>query len=78
MERGFGFVTHGCTHVPSALVGTRTTCSDPEFHKRERTLMGSLQTTAKDIATVLDNMRAGLMPQTLNTHRLGLKHPGCS
>ena len=34
--------------------------------------MGSRNATTEDFATVLDAMRAGRIPQTLNTHRLAL------
>jgi 2-desacetyl-2-hydroxyethyl bacteriochlorophyllide A dehydrogenase len=72
MERGFGFVAHGGTYVLISIVGARISFSDPEFHKREMTLMGSRNATAEDFATVLDAMRAGQIPPTLNTHRLAL------
>ena len=72
MERGFGFVAHGGTYVLISIVGARISFSDPEFHKREMTLMGSRNATTEDFATVLDAMRAGRIPQTLNTHRLAL------
>jgi 2-desacetyl-2-hydroxyethyl bacteriochlorophyllide A dehydrogenase len=72
MERGFRLVAHGGTYVLISVVAANITFSDPEFHKREMTLLGSRNATAEDFATVLDAMRAGLIPQTLNTHRLAL------
>jgi threonine dehydrogenase-like Zn-dependent dehydrogenase len=36
------------------------------------TLMGSRNATTEDFSTVLDAMRAGLIPSALNTHRLAL------
>lgn len=72
MERGFKFVAHGGTYVLISVVGANITFSDPEFHKREMTLMGSRNATAEDFETVLNAMRAGLIPQALNTHRLTL------
>ena len=72
MERGFGFVAHGGTCVLLSIVGARISFSDPEFHKREMTLMGSRNATTEDFTTVLDAMRASLIPQTHNTHRLAL------
>lgn len=72
MERGFGFVAHGGTYVLISIVGAHISFSDPEFHKREMTLMGSRNATTQDFTTVLDAMRAGLIPPTLNTHRLAL------
>jgi len=72
MERGFKFVAHGGTYVLISVVGANITFSDPEFHKREMTLVGSRNATAEDFETVLNAMRAGLIPQALNTHRLTL------
>ena len=72
MERGFRFVAHGGTYVLISVVGADITFSDPEFHKREMTLLGSRNATAEDFGTVLDAMRAGLIPPGLNTHRLAL------
>ena len=72
MERGFGLVAHGGTYVLISVVGADITFSDPEFHKREMTLVGSRNATAEDFQTVLQAMRAGLIPQTLNTHKLTL------
>jgi threonine dehydrogenase-like Zn-dependent dehydrogenase len=47
--------------------------SDPEFHKREATLLASRNATAQDFETVLEAMRAGHIPdQALNTHRMQL------
>lgn len=72
MERGFRFVAHGGTYVLISVVGANITFSDPEFHKREMTLLGSRNATTEDFATVLDAMRADLIPSSLNTHRLTL------
>lgn len=72
MERGFSLVAHGGVYVLISVVGANVTFSDPEFHKREMTLIGSRNATAEDFQTVLEAMRAGLIPQALNTHRLAL------
>ncbi|AOW15417.1 dehydrogenase [Hydrogenophaga crassostreae] len=72
MERGFQLVAHGGTYVLISIVGANITFSDPEFHKREMTLMSSRNATNEDFNTVLDAMRAGLIPPTLNTHRMAL------
>ncbi len=73
MERGFKFVAHAGTYVLISVVGASITFSDPEFHKRETTLLGSRNATAEDFEIVLNSMRAGLIPdQALNTHRLTL------
>ncbi|MFC3683141.1 zinc-binding alcohol dehydrogenase family protein [Hydrogenophaga luteola] len=72
MERGFKFVAHGGSYVLISVVSANITFSDPEFHKREMTLMGSRNATTEDFRTVLDAMRAGQIPDSLNTHRLAL------
>nr|WP_315236677.1 zinc-binding alcohol dehydrogenase family protein [uncultured Albidiferax sp.] len=73
MERGFQFVAHAGTYVLISVVGASITFSDPEFHKRETTLLGSRNATTEDFETVLQAMRAGKIPDAaLNTHRLAL------
>ncbi len=73
MERGFQFVAHGGTYVLVSIVGASISFSDPEFHKRETTLLASRNATAEDFETVLEAMRAGKIPdKALNTHRLAL------
>jgi 2-desacetyl-2-hydroxyethyl bacteriochlorophyllide A dehydrogenase len=73
MERGFKFVAHGGTYVMVSVVRDSITFSDPEFHKRETTLLGSRNATMEDFETVLAAMRAGQVPTAaLNTHRMPL------
>lgn len=73
MERGFRFVAHGGTYVFISIVGATISFSDPEFHKRETTLLGSRNATTQDFETVLAAMRQGWIPDTaLNTHKLAL------
>lgn len=73
MERGFEFVAHGGTYVLVSIVGDDISFSDPEFHKRETTLLGSRNATVGDFEEVLQAMRAGLVPtRVLNTHRATL------
>lgn len=73
MERGFKFVAHGGTYVMVSVVRDAITFSDPEFHKRETTLLGSRNATLQDFETVLAAMRAGEVPtDALNTHRMPL------
>ncbi len=73
MERGFGFVGHGGTYVLVSIVSSEITFSDPEFHKRETSLLGSRNATVADFERVMDAMRAGQIPQALITHRMSLK-----
>jgi 2-desacetyl-2-hydroxyethyl bacteriochlorophyllide A dehydrogenase len=73
MERGFRFVAHGGRYVLVSIVRDSICFADPEFHKRETTLLGSRNATMEDFATVLDAMRAGRIPDgALNTHRMPL------
>jgi len=72
MERGFRFVAHAGTYVLISVVSADITFSDPEFHKRETTLLGSRNATAEDFETVVATMREGRVPAALNTHRMAL------
>jgi 2-desacetyl-2-hydroxyethyl bacteriochlorophyllide A dehydrogenase len=73
MERGFRFVAHAGTYVFISVVRDNISFSDPEFHKRETTLLGSRNATMEDFETVLQAMRRGQIPDAaLNTHRLAL------
>jgi threonine dehydrogenase-like Zn-dependent dehydrogenase len=73
MERGFRFVAHGGKYVLVSIVRDSISFADPDFHKRETTLLGSRNATMDDFETVLAAMRAGRIPDAaLNTHRLRL------
>lgn len=73
IERGFGFVAHGGTYVLISVVRDTIAFSDPEFHKRETTLLGSRNATTEDFETVIAAMRDGIVPTAaLNTHRMQL------
>ncbi len=73
MERGLEFVAHGGTYVLVSIVLDRISFADPEFHKRETTLLGSRNATAADFREVLEAMKAGLIPtERLATHRTTL------
>jgi 2-desacetyl-2-hydroxyethyl bacteriochlorophyllide A dehydrogenase len=74
MERGLRFVAHGGRYVLVSIVNDTIAFSDPEFHKREATLLASRNATLADFDTVLTAMRAGRVPdRALNTHRLPLR-----
>jgi threonine dehydrogenase-like Zn-dependent dehydrogenase len=69
MEAGFAYVGHGGSYVLISVVGANITFSDPEFHKREATLLGSRNATPEDFDAVVAAMRAGKVPtKALNTH----------
>jgi 2-desacetyl-2-hydroxyethyl bacteriochlorophyllide A dehydrogenase len=73
MERGFQFIAHGGRYVLVSIVQGQISFSDPEFHKREATLLSSRNATAEDFATVVAALRAGQIPDAaLATHRMSL------
>ncbi len=73
MERGLDFVAHGGSYVLVSIVPERISFADPEFHKRETTLLGSRNATVEDFREVLAAMKAGLVPtRAMNTHRATL------
>ena len=74
MERGFGYVAHGGAYLFLGIVQGNLTFSDPEFHKRETTLLASRNATREDFEAVLAAIRAGRVPTAaLNTHRASLE-----
>jgi 2-desacetyl-2-hydroxyethyl bacteriochlorophyllide A dehydrogenase len=72
MERGFSFVGHGGSYVLVSIVASDISFNDPEFHKRETTLLGSRNATLEDFEVVLEAQRAGKVPEALITHRMTL------
>jgi 2-desacetyl-2-hydroxyethyl bacteriochlorophyllide A dehydrogenase len=73
MQAGFHYIAHGGTYVLVSVVSADITFSDPEFHKREATLMGSRNATAEDFAYVRDEISAGKIPTAaLRTHSAAL------
>ncbi|MGK6316247.1 zinc-binding alcohol dehydrogenase family protein [Neorhizobium sp. DT-125] len=73
IERGFGFVGHGGTYVLVSIVSSDIAFSDPEFHKRETSLLGSRNATRADFERVMQAMRAGSIPEALISHRMMLR-----
>ena len=74
MERGFEFIAHGGKYVLVSVVKDSITFSDPDFHKREATLLASRNATLEDFRTVIAALQAGDIPcEALNTHRMQLK-----
>ncbi|MBB6634553.1 zinc-binding alcohol dehydrogenase family protein [Cohnella thailandensis] len=59
MAGAFGYAAHGGTLVYVGLVGADISFHDPEFHKRELTLMGSRNATREDFERVLEAMASG-------------------
>lgn len=69
MEAGFAYVAHGGTYVLVSIVRGPISFDDPEFHKRETTLMGSRNATAEDFRFVIEAIRGGRVPtRAMHTH----------
>src|SRR5690606_6860740 len=74
MESAFGYAAHGGTVVYAGLVKSRSSIDDPEFHKRELTLMGSRNATREDFQRVYAALRAGTVDVGgYVTHRVRLE-----
>ncbi|MBS7699814.1 MULTISPECIES: zinc-binding alcohol dehydrogenase family protein [unclassified Chelatococcus] len=70
---GFSFVAHGGTYVLVSVVKDDITFSDPEFHKREMSLIGSRNATAADFEHVIASIGSGAVPlDALATHETTL------
>ncbi len=73
IEAGFTRLAHGGTYVLVSVVKDMISFADPEFHKRETTLIGSRNATHEDFTHVVDCMARGLVPlDALATHSLSL------
>jgi 2-desacetyl-2-hydroxyethyl bacteriochlorophyllide A dehydrogenase len=73
MNAGFELVAHGGAYVLVSIVRDTISFSDPEFHKREATLLSSRNATREDFDTVFTALRGGLVPTgAINTHRAKL------
>jgi 2-desacetyl-2-hydroxyethyl bacteriochlorophyllide A dehydrogenase len=59
MTDAFGLVAHGGKLVYVGLVKADIAFNDPEFHKRELTLMGSRNATKEDFAQVYEAVKSG-------------------
>ena len=73
MEGAFRHVAHGGTLVLVSIVTDNITFSDPEFHKREMTVMGSRNATRADFERVIAAIESGRVPlPRLISHRTSL------
>ncbi|KRE44805.1 zinc-binding alcohol dehydrogenase family protein [Paenibacillus sp. Soil522] len=71
MTDAFGLVAHGGKLVYVGLVKAELSFSDPEFHKREMTLMGSRNATLEDFAAVQEAVQSGSIDvDSFITHRV--------
>lgn len=73
MEQGFDHVAHGGRYVLVSVVKDAITFSDPDFHRKELTLLGSRNATSEDFARVIAAIRDGSAPvDQFITHRTDL------
>ena len=73
IEGGFDFVAHGGRYVLVSVVREKIAFADPDFHRKEMTLLGSRNATAEDFARVIAAIRDGRVPvDRLITHRTSL------
>ncbi|MDX8500004.1 zinc-binding alcohol dehydrogenase family protein [Mesorhizobium sp. VK4C] len=73
VQSAFAHVAHGGTLVLVSVVKDDITFSDPEFHKREMTLVGSRNALRADFDHVAASIRKGAVPLgKLVTHRTTL------
>jgi len=73
MESAFGYVAHGGSYVLLGLIREPITFSDPEFHKRETTLLASRNALGGDFEHVMGALASGRVPlNKLITHRTTL------
>jgi 2-desacetyl-2-hydroxyethyl bacteriochlorophyllide A dehydrogenase len=73
VQSAFAHVAHGGSLVLVSVVKDDITFSDPEFHKREMTLIGSRNALSADFDHVAASIRGGAVPMAkLVTHRTTL------
>ena len=71
INTAFTYLAHGGRYVLVGLQKGDITFSNPEFHKREATLMSSRNATREDFEHVISSMKKGLVdPKTYITHRV--------
>lgn len=69
MRRGLAYVAHGGRYVLVSVVKEDLVFPDPEFHKRETTLLGSRNATREDFGLVIARIADGSIPTAaLHTH----------
>lgn len=71
MRQGLDFVAHGGTYVLVSVVKDDLVFADPEFHKRETTLLASRNALHADFERVIAAIRSGVIPtDKLHTHSI--------
>jgi len=75
MDRAFELPAHGGTLVFVGLVQGTLTFADPEFHRRELTVLASRNALPSDFAHVIATLEAGRVDvRSWITHRVPLQH----
>ena len=73
MERSFNLVAHGGRYVLVSLVQDNIIFFDPDFHRRELTLLSSRNATRQDMEHIVRSLEAGKIDGTsFITHRVSL------
>lgn len=73
MEKSFNLVAHGGRYVLVSLVQGNITFFDPDFHRRELSLLSSRNATRHDMEHIVRSLEAGKMDATsFITHRAPL------
>ena len=71
MRKGLDYVASGGSYVLVSVVPDELIFADPEFHRRETTLIASRNALASDFARVLAAIRSGDIPtNALHTHSI--------
>jgi len=71
MRKGLDYVAHGGTYVLVSVVKDDLVFADPEFHKRETTLLGSRNALNADFDRVIAAISDGTIPTAmLHTHSI--------
>lgn len=75
MNQAFDYVSHGGRLVFVGLVKGDISFFDPDFHRKELTLLSSRNATREDFAAVIQAMREGLVDiNPFVTHRVAFEH----
>lgn len=73
MQKAFDFVVHGGRLVLVSVVKDQISFSDPDFHRKEMTVLGSRNATSEDFTRVISAIRDGKVSvEKLITHRTSL------
>jgi 2-desacetyl-2-hydroxyethyl bacteriochlorophyllide A dehydrogenase len=73
MMKAFNLVAHGGRFILVSLVQENITFFDPDFHRREITLLSSRNATRQDIEHIVRSLEAGIVDGTsFITHRASL------